>query len=50
MDGVIVTKLKKIYHPKGNILHVIKKSDNVKFWGWSKQAKIYSKTVNTRFN
>lgn len=29
MDGVIVTPLKKIYHPKGNILHAIKKSDNV---------------------
>jgi len=29
MDGVIVTPLKKIYHPKGNIMHAIKKSDIV---------------------
>lgn len=29
MDGVVVTPLKKIYHPKGNILHILKKSDKV---------------------
>ena len=28
----------------GPLKKKIKKSDNVKFWGWSKQAKIYSKT------
>lgn len=27
MDGVIISPLKKIHHPKGDILHVIKKSD-----------------------
>lgn len=27
MDGVIISPLKKIYHPKGDILHAIKKSD-----------------------
>jgi dTDP-4-dehydrorhamnose 3,5-epimerase len=27
IDGVLVTPLKKIEHPKGNILHIIKKND-----------------------
>jgi dTDP-4-dehydrorhamnose 3,5-epimerase len=27
MDGVILTPLKKIYHPKGDIFHAMKKSD-----------------------
>ena len=27
MDGVILTALKQIYHPKGDILKAIKKSD-----------------------
>lgn len=27
IDGVILTSLKKIYHPKGNIFHGMKKSD-----------------------
>lgn len=27
MDGIILTPLKKIYHPKGDILHCMKKSD-----------------------
>ncbi len=27
MDGVTITPLKRIYHPKGDIFHVIKKSD-----------------------
>ncbi|MDP0562378.1 MAG: WxcM-like domain-containing protein [Candidatus Endonucleobacter sp. (ex Gigantidas childressi)] len=28
MDGIILTPLKQIYHPKGNIFHVMKKSDD----------------------
>lgn len=27
MDGVILTPLKKIYHPKGDVLHAMKASD-----------------------
>lgn len=27
MDGVMLTPLKQIYHPKGDIFHVMKKSD-----------------------
>lgn len=28
MDGVTLTPLKKVHHPKGDILHVMKASDN----------------------
>jgi len=28
VDGVILTPLKQIYHPKGDIFHAMKKSDN----------------------
>lgn len=28
MDGIILTPLKQIYHPKGDILHAIKKNDD----------------------
>lgn len=27
MDGVILTPLKQIYHPKGDVFHGMKKSD-----------------------
>ena len=28
MDQILLTKLSRVYNPKGNILHGIKKSDN----------------------
>ena len=41
MDGVILTPLKEILHPKGNIYHAIKKSD-VGFMGF---GEAYFSTV-----
>jgi dTDP-4-dehydrorhamnose 3,5-epimerase len=42
MDGVILTPLKQIYHPKGNIYHAMKKSD-VGFNGF---GEAYFSTIN----
>ena len=42
MDGVIVTPLNKIYHPKGDILHAIKKSDSV----YNGFGEAYFSTIN----
>ena len=42
MDGVIVTQLKQINHPKGDIYHAIKKSD-VGFNGF---GEAYFSTIN----
>jgi len=42
MDGVILTQLKQIHHPKGDIFHAIKKSD-VGFEGF---GEAYFSTIN----
>lgn len=42
MDGVILTPLKQIYHPKGDIFHAMKKSD-VGFEGF---GEAYFSTIN----
>jgi dTDP-4-dehydrorhamnose 3,5-epimerase len=41
IDGVLVTPLKEIEHPKGNILHVIKKDD----LGYVNFGEVYFSTV-----
>lgn len=42
MDGVILTSLKQIYHPKGDIFHAMKKSD-IGFDGF---GEAYFSTIN----
>lgn len=42
MDGVIVNKLRKINHPKGDILKVIKKSDK----SFSSFGEVYFSKIN----
>ena len=42
MDGIILTKLKKIYHPKGEILKAITKSDSV----FSEFGEAYFSVIN----
>ena len=42
MDGVILTPLKQIYHPKGDIFHAMKKSD-IGFDGF---GEAYFSTIN----
>lgn len=42
MDGVILTPMKKIYHPKGDIFHAMKKSD----LGFSGFGEAYFSTLN----
>lgn len=42
MDGIILTSLKQIYHPKGNIFHAMKKSDI----GFSSFGEAYFSTIN----
>lgn len=42
MDKIIVTPLKQIYHPKGDIYHAMKKSDN----GFEGFGEAYFSTVN----
>ena len=42
MDGVVLTPLKQINHPKGNIYHVMKKSDI----GFEEFGEAYFSTVN----
>ena len=41
MDGVILTPLKQIYNPKGDIFHAMKKSDN----GFSGFGEAYFSTI-----
>jgi len=42
MDGVILTPLKQIYHPKGDIFHAMKKSDP----GFTDFGEAYFSTIN----
>ncbi len=42
MDGIILTQLKKIHHPKGDILKVIKKSDST----FSEFGEAYLSVIN----
>ena len=42
MDGVILTPLKKIDHPKGDIYHAMKKSDH----GYNGFGEVYFSTIN----
>jgi dTDP-4-dehydrorhamnose 3,5-epimerase len=42
MEGVILTPLKQIYHPKGDVFHGMKKSDP----GFSGFGEAYFSTVN----
>ena len=41
MDGIILTPLKRIFHPKGDIFHAMKKSDD----GFSGFGEAYFSTV-----
>jgi dTDP-4-dehydrorhamnose 3,5-epimerase len=41
IDGVLVTPLKEIEHPKGNILHIMKKDDP----GYEAFGEVYFSTV-----
>lgn len=42
IDGIIIAELKQIFHPKGDIFHIIKKDDN----GYVDFGELYSSTVN----
>jgi dTDP-4-dehydrorhamnose 3,5-epimerase len=42
MDGIILTPLKKIHHPLGDIFHAIKKSDN----GFVNFGEAYFSSIN----
>ena len=42
MDGVILTQLKQIHHPKGDIFHAMKKSDD----GFDGFGEAYFSTIN----
>lgn len=42
MDGIILTPLKQIYNPKGDIFHALKKSDN----GFEEFGEAYFSTIN----
>ena len=42
MDGIILTPLKQIYNPKGNIYHAIKKSD----FGYDGFGEAYFSVIN----
>jgi dTDP-4-dehydrorhamnose 3,5-epimerase len=44
MEGVILTPLKQIYHPKGDVLHGMKKSDP----GFSGFGEAYFSTIHVR--
>jgi dTDP-4-dehydrorhamnose 3,5-epimerase len=43
IDGVIITPLKEIEHPKGNILHIIKRNDP----GYVEFGEVYFSTIIT---
>ncbi|MEV9499455.1 hypothetical protein SDC9_24034 [bioreactor metagenome] len=42
MDGIILTPLKQIYNPKGDIFHAMKKSD----YGYDGFGEAYFSTIN----
>jgi len=42
MDGVILTPIKQIFNPKGDIFHAMKKSDN----GFDGFGEVYFSTIN----
>ena len=42
VEGVLLTPLKQIYHPKGNVFHGMKKSDP----GFSGFGEAYFSTIN----
>lgn len=42
MDGITLTPLKQIYHPKGNVFHAMKKSD----MGFDGFGEAYFSTIN----
>lgn len=42
VEGVLLTPLKKIYHPKGDVFHGMKKSDD----GFSGFGEAYFSTIN----
>jgi dTDP-4-dehydrorhamnose 3,5-epimerase len=42
IPGVLLTPLKSIFHPKGNVLHIMKKSDP----GFTSFGEAYFSTVN----
>lgn len=42
MDGIILTSLKQIYHPKGDVFHAMKKSDI----GFGSFGEAYFSTIN----
>lgn len=42
MDGVVLTPLKQIHHPKGDIFHAMKKSDD----GFDGFGEAYFSTIN----
>ena len=42
MDGLILTPMKQIHHPKGNIFHAMKKSD----LGYNGFGEAYFSTIN----
>jgi dTDP-4-dehydrorhamnose 3,5-epimerase len=42
MDGIILRPLKQIYHPKGDIFHAMKKSDD----GFNGFGEAYFSTIN----
>jgi len=44
INGIILTPLKKILHPKGDVLHGMKKSDN----GYIGFGEVYFSTINGR--
>lgn len=41
MDGIIITPLKRVYHPKGDVLHALKASDK----GYASFGEAYFTTV-----
>lgn len=42
IDGIILTQLKSIFHPKGNVFHAMRKSD----LGFSGFGEAYFSTIN----
>lgn len=43
MDGVVLTPLKQVFHPKGNILHALKSSDV----GYNGFGEAYFSSINS---
>lgn len=46
MDGIILTPLKQIYHPKGDVFHAMKKSD----FGFEGFGEAYFSTIHKGVN